>query len=90
MDPPSIRVVSPRMDYLQSTGSVTTGGTLCHPWLTKGGWKSALKLEELISSVKKTLIEGARIDFSSTQQGYTQLEAEASSSRSALLTSIDL
>ena len=56
-EPPHIRVVSPRIQYL--TGLVQFDGSLCVDFLTRNNWAEnrCLSMESIFSKIKSSLIE---------------------------------
>lgn len=61
-DPPSVRVVRPRMVYL--SGNVSFGGTFCLDFLMPQNWNKYTYLDTLITQIKKSLLDnGARVDL---------------------------
>ncbi len=61
-DPPSVRVVRPRMVYL--SGNLSFGGTFCLDFLMPQNWSKYTYLDMLITQIKKSLIDnGARVDL---------------------------
>ena len=55
-DPPMVRVVRPRFEYM--TGHVTIGGSLCAQFLTASGWTAQMPMESLLLSVRNLFIDG--------------------------------
>ena len=80
-NPPFVRVVQPR--FMQQTGRVTAGGSLCTDVLTMDGWSPTYAIESLMINVISEIINGKpRINFSFTQP-YTLEEAKAAYTRVA-------
>ena len=80
-NPPFVRVVQPR--FMQQTGRVTAGGSLCTDVLTMDGWSPTYAIESLMINVISEIINGKpRINFSYTQP-YTLEEAKAAYTRVA-------
>ncbi len=72
--PPFVRIVSPR--FLQMTGYVTYGGSICFELLTKGGWVAAMSVVKVMIAVMINMIEGkARLDRNSPYKEYGYKEA---------------
>jgi ubiquitin-conjugating enzyme E2 Q len=72
--PPFIRILTPR--FVQYTGHVTIGGSICFELLTSSGWNPASSIEAILVQIRHQLIEGkARIDFHN-QSPYTLHEAK--------------
>jgi hypothetical protein len=82
MQPPLIRVVTPRLDFATSSSCVTAGGLVLLP----GKW-NAEPMADVLARVRQLLISSARLDMEATQPCYTAEEFEASLYRSALLKS---
>ena len=80
-NPPFVRVIQPR--FMQQTGRVTAGGSLCTDVLTMDGWSPTYDIESLMINVISEIINGKpRINFSYTQP-YTLEEAKAAYTRVA-------
>ena len=72
-EPPFVRVVYPR--FVQHTGHVTIGGSLCTPVLTSQAWDSNMTIVALLMHIQTTMIEGkGRVDLYERHE-YTQEEA---------------
>ncbi|KAJ5072268.1 ubiquitin-conjugating enzyme family protein [Anaeramoeba ignava] len=73
-DPPYIRVVRPRFQFL--TGHVTIGGAICTQLLTKSGWTPAYSMESVIIQLRAGMDEGkARLDLNRHDE-YGEMEAK--------------
>ena len=72
--PPFVRIISPR--FLQMTGYVTYGGSICFELLTKGGWVAAMSVVKVMIAVMINMIDGAaRLDLNSPYKEYGYEEA---------------
>lgn len=61
MKPPFVRIVRPIFIY--RSGRVTSGGSICTDFLTTQSWSPAMRMENLIITIKTLLTEGdGRID----------------------------
>jgi hypothetical protein len=79
LEPPLVRIVSPRIDYLKSSKQVLAGGNI----LFAEGWWKAQPMQEVFEAIRSILNE-LRLDFESTQPCYTFEEAQASEYRTML------
>lgn len=79
--PPFVRVVFPR--FMQWTGHVTIGGSMCTETLTMTGWDSKMTPIALLLHLQQNIIEGnGRINISAPFD-YTEREAEEAYKRVA-------
>jgi len=79
MNPPFIRVISPRFQY--RTGHVTVGGSICTEMLTNSGWSPANSVESVLVSIRTNLITGgARLDVHNKTE-YSESEAKVAFDR---------
>lgn len=79
--PPFLRVVYPR--FIQYTGHVTIGGSICVEDLTLSGWKPDNLLESFFVMIRHLLVEGgARINFD-YDVDYSEYEAKSAFMRVA-------
>jgi ubiquitin-protein ligase len=82
LEPPFIRVVSPRFKY--QTGHVTSAGALCMQVLTDKFWSPACSIESLIVTIKSEILEGeGKLDYDKYNIPYTLNEAKSSFTRIA-------
>ena len=81
LSPPFVRVVCPR--FMQWTGHVTIGGSICTEDLTATGWKADMTVMGLLLQLKNNMVEGhARIDMLN-HHDYTEEEAQEAFKRVA-------
>lgn len=81
LSPPFVRVVCPR--FVQWTGHVTIGGSICTEDLTASGWKPDMTVMGLLLQLKNNMVEGkAEIDMHN-RHDYTEQEAQAAFQRVA-------
>ncbi len=59
LSPPFVRVIKPT--FMQMTGHVTQGGSICAEVLTTSGWSPAINVESLIITVKAIISEDGRL-----------------------------
>jgi ubiquitin-conjugating enzyme E2 Q len=75
IEPPFIRIISPRFKLL--TGHITSGGSICLQALSKQGWIPTTNIESLIIQIKMALSDGgAIIDEINLGNTYTFEEAK--------------
>jgi ubiquitin-protein ligase len=75
--PPFLRVVSPR--FMQLTGHITSGGSICQEILTEKGWLPTCSIESLVVLIISEILEGGgRIDPQKYHIPYTINEAKES------------
>jgi hypothetical protein len=71
--PPFVRVVAPR--FMQWTGHITIGGSMCTELLTSTGWNTNMSAMGFLLQLKSNIMEGnAKVDMS-TKHEYTEMEA---------------
>ena len=71
--PPAVRVLYPR--FVQWTGHVTVGGSVCTQDLTTDGWNSNMTFTGLMLQLKTNIVEGdGKIDMYTAHE-YSELEA---------------
>ncbi len=77
IEPPFIRIVSPRFVY--RTGHITSGGSICMELLTKSGWSAMYSMESLVIDIKCQIVEGdGQIDMHRWNHNYSYQEAQQS------------
>ncbi len=90
MEAPTVRVLSPRLDYARSGAAFTAGGlVLLSESEASGGdgvWRGAA-MSDVLARVRQLLVTSARLDMEATQPCYTAEELAASVYRASLLTS---
>lgn len=73
-DPPFIRIVSPRFEFL--SGHITRGGSICMELLTKQGWTSSISIDKVLLMIKQNIMDGnARVDSNMIGKIYGYHEA---------------
>ena len=73
-EPPFIRIVSPRFEFL--SGHITRGGSICMELLTKQGWTSSVSIDKVLLMIKQNMMDGnARIDSRMLGKVYGYREA---------------
>jgi ubiquitin-protein ligase len=73
-EPPFIRIVSPRFEFL--SGHITRGGSICMELLTKQGWTSSVSIDKVLLMIKQNIMDGnARIDSRMLGKVYGYREA---------------
>jgi len=82
MEPPFVRIVRPRFQYL--TGHITVGGSICTELLTSKGWTPSMCIENLLVNIRFIILEGeGRIDPAKYKQEYSFAEAKEAFNRVA-------
>ncbi len=76
---PSLRLVSPRMDWRRSSKSLTAGGV----FVFESGWWKAQPLEAVLGGAARQVLQECRLDREATQPCYTHEDWSASLSRAA-------
>lgn len=73
-EPPFIRIVSPRFEFL--SGHITRGGSICMELLTRQGWTSSISIDKVLLMIKQNMMDGnARIDSRMIGKVYGYREA---------------
>ena len=74
MEPPFVRVITPRFAF--HTGHVTVGGSICMELLTSSGWRPTYTVESVLIQIRSSFVEGGgRLDPQRAHIPYSALEA---------------
>ncbi len=79
-DPPSLRIVAPRMDWKRS-GATLSGGGVVQP---EQGWWKAQAMETVLGTTVRQALQECRIDREATQPCYTEEDWVATLTRATL------
>jgi hypothetical protein len=76
---PSLRLVSPRMDWRRSSKSLSAGGL----FVFESGWWKAQAMEAVLGGAARQVLQECRLDREATQPCYTHEDGSASLSRAS-------